>query len=105
MKFACHRKDGRLINALIVICAAIIFTLKPIVPASAGTLEEAEAAFLKKDYATALRLFRPLADKGNAIAQDRIGTMYLWGSGVPQDRHASVPSTSHVTRKQQSGIA
>jgi uncharacterized protein len=52
----------------------------------AGPLEDANAAlFLHQDYATALRLYRPLADKGDARAQKSLGVMYWAGQGVPQD--------------------
>ena len=45
----------------------------------AGPLEDGQAAYDRGDYATALRLFRPLAEKGNAIAQFDLGRMYRWG--------------------------
>ena len=34
------------------------------------------SAYKSKDYATALREFRPLAIKGNALAQYNLGLMY-----------------------------
>jgi TPR repeat protein len=37
------------------------------------------------DYATELRLLRPLADQGVADAQHYLGYMYYFGEGVPQD--------------------
>ena len=54
-------------------------------PVLAGPLEDANAAYQKQDYATALRLFRPLADQGEAGAQFKMGYMYDNGQGVPQD--------------------
>ena len=54
-------------------------------PVLAGPFEDAYAAYLKQDYAMALRLFRPLAAQGNAQAQSRLGNMYNHGQGVPQD--------------------
>ena len=36
--------------------------------AAAGPLDDAEAAYLRGDYARAMRIARPLADKGNAFA-------------------------------------
>jgi uncharacterized protein len=53
--------------------------------AFAGALEDAIAAYDQKDYATALRLFQPLAEKGDATAQVRLGTMYGDGVGVARD--------------------
>jgi hypothetical protein len=37
------------------------------------------------DYATAVRLIRPLADQGEADAQNILGLMYYNGQGVPRD--------------------
>jgi clan AA aspartic protease (TIGR02281 family) len=53
--------------------------------AVAGPGEDAAAALGRRDYSTALRLFRPLADQGSANAQYAVGTMYYFGWGVPQD--------------------
>ena len=53
--------------------------------AVAGPLEDAEAAYGKNDYATAFRLFRLLADQGDATAQTRLGQMYENGESVPED--------------------
>lgn len=52
---------------------------------TSGNLDVGIAAFGKNDYATALNEFRPLADQGNAIAQNHLGVMYVNGQGVPQD--------------------
>jgi len=51
----------------------------------AGPYEDADQAVDKGDYATALRLYRPLADRGDSRAQYAIGRMYAKGQGVPQD--------------------
>ena len=53
--------------------------------ARAGSLEDGVAALQRGDYATALRVFQPLAAQGDAIAQNNLGAMYENGSGVPQD--------------------
>jgi TPR repeat protein len=53
--------------------------------AIAGPLEDAEAAYERGDYATAMRIFRPLAEDGDAIAQYYLGALYDKGQGVPQD--------------------
>ena len=46
-------------------------------PVLAGPREDAAAAaYLKQDYATALRLYRQLADQGDAWAQFMLGSMY-----------------------------
>ncbi len=74
----------RLLKLLLVmlVCAAM--------PAAAGPLEDATAAYLKGDYATALRLWRPLAEQGDASAQTRLGNSYYDGQGVSQDYAAAL---------------
>ncbi len=52
---------------------------------SAGPLEEGAAAYQRGDYATALRLLRPLAEQGDAAAQNNLGVISANGRGVPQD--------------------
>jgi TPR repeat protein len=53
--------------------------------ASAGPLEDAAAAYRQGDYATALRIIRPLARRGYAAPQRNLGIMLAKGLGVPQD--------------------
>jgi Sel1 repeat len=50
--------------------------------ATAGPLEDAVAAYQHGDYATALRLWHPLAERGDADAQFHLGVMYESGQGV-----------------------
>ncbi len=52
-------------------------------PVLAGALEDGMTAYNAKDYATAIALWRPLAEKGLAAAQYRLGVMYAEGKGVP----------------------
>jgi TPR repeat protein len=59
-------------------------------PAAGGALEDAASAFQRTDYATAMALWRPLAEQGNALAQFNLGVMYDKGDGVPQDYAAAV---------------
>jgi TPR repeat protein len=47
--------------------------------AAAGPFEDGTAALERRDYTTAMRLLRPLADQGNAGAQDIVGGMYQNG--------------------------
>jgi TPR repeat protein len=48
------------------------------------------AAANSKDYLSALREWRPLAEKGEANAQYSLGILYESGSGVPQDYKEAV---------------
>jgi len=43
------------------------------------------AAYNRSDYATALEKLKPLAEQGNAEAQNQLGEMYYYGKGVAQD--------------------
>ncbi len=54
-------------------------------PTTGGRIDDADAAYRRGDYATALRLFRPLAEQGNASAQFFLGVMYRDGRGVPKN--------------------
>ena len=73
----------RLLKLLLLLCVCAAG------PAAAGPFEDAVAAS-QGDYATAMRLWRPLADQGDAGAQLNLGLMYDNGRGVPQDYAAAV---------------
>ncbi|MEM7121928.1 MAG: tetratricopeptide repeat protein [Pseudomonadota bacterium] len=66
---------------------ALILALMPVGHAAAdeALLAEGEAAFNRGDNETALSIFRPLAEEGNATAQGWLGTMYLWSFGVKEN--------------------
>jgi TonB family protein len=53
--------------------------------AVADDMEDGQAAYLRGDYESALRLWRPLAEQGNARAQNNLGVMYENGKGIPED--------------------
>ena len=53
-------------------------------------LDDAVAAYEQGDYATALRLYRRLADQGHAGAHYNLGFMYANGQGVPQNHAEAV---------------
>jgi uncharacterized protein len=59
------------------------------VPAGAQSLEErmktAAGAYERRDFATALAIWRPLAEQGNAEAETLLGAMYWSGEGVLRD--------------------
>lgn len=44
-----------------------------------------EEAYLAEDYEAAMSIWSPLADQGDADAQNMVGFMYRWGQGVEQD--------------------
>jgi TPR repeat protein len=53
--------------------------------AEAEDLASADSAFSRGDYAAVRQLMRPLADAGNAKAQNYLGLLYDNGYGVPRD--------------------
>jgi len=67
---------------LMILIVALIVGLAA--PAWAG-LDEGMAAYERGDYEAALREWRPLAEQGNADAQNNLGTLYRHGEGVEQD--------------------
>jgi len=71
----------RRILATLAVVGALLF--------SAGSawsdLEDAGAAYDRGDYETAIREYRPLAEKGEASAQAQLGWMYDEGEGVPEN--------------------
>lgn len=54
-------------------------------PAIAGPWEDGLAAWQSRDYAAALRFWRPLAEQGDGDAQHGLGFMYANARGVAQD--------------------
>ena len=50
-----------------------------------GGLQEGLDAYNRKDYASALKEWKPLAEQGNARGMNSLGVMYHYGLGVPRD--------------------
>ena len=59
-------------------------------PAVAGPLDDAYEAYLHRDYATTLRILRPLVDQGSADAQNLLAVMNFVGEGILQDRAEAI---------------
>ena len=68
-----------------VILAGGLLALVTLSGAAAGPLQDGRAAFKRRDFAEAMRLWRPLAEQGNDDAQVDLASLYLNGNGVPQD--------------------
>lgn len=74
-------RSRRTLGAILLAACAVIA-----IPVFAQVaLEEGLAAYRNGDYAKAMELWRPLADKGNADAQYRVGSMYAEGKGVQRN--------------------
>jgi TPR repeat protein len=66
-------------------CLVVLATLIWIaVGAVAGPYEDGVAAAKRGEHAIALRIFRSLAEKGDAKGQNGLGKLYHDGMGVPQ---------------------
>ncbi len=78
-------------------------------PSFAG-LNEGLAALAKADYATAVKELRPLADRGDAEAQYRIGLMHEFGRGYPIDKAQGIAwfrkaaAQNHTAALQELGV-
>jgi TPR repeat protein len=55
-------------------------------PAPGGTAADGWHAFDVGDYKTALQIWEPLAQQGDANLQVLVGSLYDYGQGVPQDK-------------------
>ena len=79
-----------LILVLVVLCSSV---------ARGDDLEDGYKAYEKKDYATALELWQPLAEEGVAKAKHYLGFMYQNGYGVEQDVREAVKWYRKAARK------
>jgi uncharacterized protein len=68
----------------------LLITLLVGTPAVSGDYQKGYTAYNSGDYATALREFKPLAEKGYSHAQFSLGQLYRRGLGVPQDYKTAV---------------
>lgn len=77
------------ISRLLALAAALLFAVTAMGPVAAQSLEaemrQAAGAYERKDMATAVRIWKVWADKGNAEARTLLGAMYWSGEGVPRD--------------------
>ena len=78
---------GKLLNQVFLFCACL-FALGG--QATADSLTDAGRAYIAGNFAKAEKIFRPLAQQGNAVAQFNLGVMYSYGQGVPQDYKEAV---------------
>jgi TPR repeat protein len=71
---------------MLVCSVSMFFT----VSARAGSYEDAQSAFEQRDNAKGVGILTTLADQGNAVAQENLGSRYLNGKGVPVDYVAAL---------------
>lgn len=63
----------------------IFLALTTLAPEASADLNDSAAAAVKGDTSKVFAQFRPLAEKGDAAAQFRLGWMFDRGDGVQQD--------------------
>ena len=72
----------------------LVLALAFVQPVAAQTFkpdyQAGQAALSIKDYATALRHWRPLAERGDTWAQNKLGAMYRRGWGATKDYKEAV---------------
>jgi TPR repeat protein len=76
-----------IIRLLIVFITAILLSVGA---ASAGDYDEGATAYNHGDFATAKRLWLPLAEQGDAKAQTGLAIMYFLGQGVTMNLAAAM---------------
>lgn len=74
----------KLLPMFTTLAIALAFAVTPIT-VSAADFDDGLAAFNRKDYVTALKIWRPLADRGEARPQYDVGLLYFHGLGVERD--------------------
>lgn len=78
--------------------------------AAVAGLKEGYEALSRKDYVTAANEYRPLAERGDPEAQYRIGRMYEFGNGYPQDKAQGIAwirkaaAQGHADAEQELGV-
>ena len=77
-------------NKLLIIIPILLFSLLLGAPSYSGDFNKGMTAAQKGDYATALKLWRPLAEQGDINAQYNLGQIYRRGLGVTQDYKEAV---------------
>ena len=71
-------------------CLTLIIFIGSVGVSESADFQKGLNALQKKDYATALREWKPLAEKGHAPAQSGLGMMYFTGQGVSKDYKTAV---------------
>ena len=70
------------LKLMLLVCVCLFVLTEQAV---AESLSDANRAYDAGKYAKAAKLFKPLAENGNAGAQINLGLMHYQGKGVPQD--------------------
>ena len=77
------RKIFKLLNGVLVALVSVFSA--PAGADNAAQLQQAITAYQSGDYAQAFKLLQPLAQQGDALAQNNLGAMYEKGQGIAQN--------------------
>jgi len=77
-----------LLGALLALAFSI--SLGHAAPATSDPMQDGARHFQRADYKAAIASWQPLAIKGNPVAQNNLGILYLDGKGVKQDTSEAV---------------
>ena len=69
----------------VALAALFLATAAPAGADDKAQLQQAITAYQSGDYNQAFKLFQPLAQQGDALAQNNLGVMYENGQGVAQN--------------------
>ena len=92
------------------LCALLALPILSCSTAAVAGLKEGYEALSRKDYVTAANEYRPLAERGDPEAQYRIGRMYEFGNGYPQDKAQGIAwirkaaAQGHADAEQELGV-
>ncbi len=73
-------------TATMLLAVVVVLTAAP----AWADFKAGAKAYLRGDYATALKEWRPLAEQGDARAQFKLAGMYFSGRGVPQNNKEAI---------------
>jgi TPR repeat protein len=77
-------------NLTAILCLTLAVLLGSAGMSWSADLQKGLDAYKNKDYATAMREWKPLAEQGNATAQFNLSEMYNRGRGVPQNHKTAL---------------
>ena len=72
------------------LCLTLAVLLGSVGMSESADFDKGLTAYQSGDYATALREWKPLAEQGDAVAQNNLGVMYENGQGVSENDKTAV---------------
>ena len=92
------RRAARCLGALVLGCVITQFSQA----ATANELTDALIRYAMHDYPRAIEMLTPLADRGDAVAQTKLGLIYTRGEGVARDDAAALGWLTRAAEQNQS---